>query len=283
MSNYTNIKIPVGLAIKVLNSKTNRKALDTYFMLKSINNTGWFLKNVKALTKLEKDLKICYKTIKKRLDILSKMGLIEVHQKHIKLASYKQIQKKYNLFNGYYLIKANLLEKVKIEDYLIAIAIKEKKDECSKAFYYKHLRLGLDNDIIKGVFKGEKPKSSYKKAVTKAHLNDYVTNANNSNLSYAFNCTRADIEVGYKKLSNMLGYSGRGSLAYTKRKLQANGIIEVNKRVVAVSTKTHSTKKNRTTVLGTLNYDVRTKKLNLQMPDEIIIKSQNEIINHKNA
>lgn len=283
MRKLSNIKIPNGLALQVLNSKSTRKALETYFMLKSISPNGWIKNTVKDLTALEIDLKICYKTIVTRIKILEKMNLVECHKTHITISSYKVLQRNFNTYGAHYLIKIDILKKIKLEDYLIAIAIKEKKAECSKAFYAKHLRLGLDNEIIKGVFNGKKPTTSYKEAVVKAHLTDFVNNANESDLSYAFNFARADVEIGYKRLSKLMGYKGKGSFAYTKRKLQSVGIIDVNKRELKLSTKTHSTKRNRTTALGTINYDRRNKGLNLQLPDQIIINNQTQIINYGNA
>jgi len=280
MQTCNNIKIPVGLATDVLDNKTSRKALDTYFMLKSITPNGWIKNTVKDITLLEKHLKICYKTISKRLKKLNEIGLVTINKTNIKLASNNKLKSIFTTTNEYYLIKPELLNKVKLEDYFIALAIKEKKEECSKAFYYKQRRLALKQEIIKGVFNGENPKGSYKEAVTKAHLNDFVNNANSSNLSYAFNAARADVEVGYRKLSNMLGYKGKGSLAYTKRKLSAQGIITVNKRELTLKTDTHSTKKDRSTVLGTINYDYRNKNLRLQLPDQIIINNQSQIIKH---
>ena len=280
MQTCNNIKIPVGLATDVLDNKTSRKVLDTYFMLKSITPNGWIKNTVKDITLLEKHLKICYKTISKRLKKLNEIGLVTINKTNIKLASNNKLKSIFTTTNEYYLIKPELLNKVKLEDYFIALAIKEKKEECSKAFYYKQRRLALKQEIIKGVFNGENPKGSYKEAVTKAHLNDFVNNANSSNLSYAFNAARADVEVGYRKLSNMLGYKGKGSLAYTKRKLSAQGIITVNKRELTLKTDTHSTKKDRSTVLGTINYDYRNKNLRLQLPDQIIINNQSQIIKH---
>lgn len=283
MQTCNNIKIPVGLASEVLNNKNYRKALDTYFMLKSITPNGWIKNTVKDITLLEKHLKICYKTIAKRLKKLNEIGLVTINKTNINLASNNKLKFIFKTNNEYYLIKPELLNKVKLEDYFIALAIKEKKEECSKAFYYKQQRLALKQEIIKGVFNGENPKGSYKEAVTKAHLNDFVNNANKSDLSYAFNAARADVEVGYKKLSNMLGYKGKGSLAYTKRKLVSQGIITINKRALTLKTKTHTTKRDRTTVLGTINYDNRSKSLQLQMPDQIIINNQSQIINFSNA
>lgn len=282
MNTYNNIKLPVGLASEVLNSKTSRKSLETYYMLKSIAPNGWVKNTVKDLTALEKSLKICYKTIKTRLKHLSKIGLVKINQTNIVIASTKKINALYSTgSNGHYTIKGELLNKIKLEDYFIALAIKEKKEECSKAFYAKQKRLALDKEIIKGVFYGEKPKGSYKEAVTEAHLNDYVQNANTSSYSYAFDFARADVEIGYKKLSNMLGYKGKGSLAYTKRKLQKAGVITIQKRKVEISTKTHSTKQKRKTSLGTINYDSRKKCLVLQMPDKLTINNQKQIINHE--
>jgi hypothetical protein len=281
-SNSNNIKIPVGLALQVLDSKTTRKALDTYFRLKSIADNGWIYNSVKQLTSLEKELKICYKTLKKRLEILSKMDLVVIQKTHITIASYKQLNKKYTTYGGHYLIKKELLQAIKLEDYLIALALKEKKEECSIAFYQKHTRYDSDKEIIKGVFNGKKPQSSYKKAVVKAHLTDYLTNGNKGDYSYIFNAARADVEIGYRKLSKMLGYKGKGSLAYTKRKLQSAGIVNINKRVVSFKTSTHSTKLSRKTNLGTINYDPRSKKLKLQLPDEIVINNQTQIISYAN-
>lgn len=279
----SNIKIPVGLALQIVDSKTKRKALDTYFRLKSIANNGWIFNSVKKLTLLEKDLKICYKTIKKRLKLLSEMGLVVIEKNHIIILSYKQLNKKFKTYGGSYLIKKELLEAIKLEDYLIALALKEKKTECSVAFYQKHLKYGSDKEIIKGVFNGVKPQCSYKKAVLKAHLIDFLTTANKGDYSYIFNAARADVEIGYKKISKMLGYKGKGSLAYTKRKLQFAGIVNVNKRIVFFKTNTHSTKISRKTNLGTINYDSRNKKLQLQMPDEIIINNQTQIIKYANT
>lgn len=281
-SKLNNVKIPVGLALKVLESKTTRKALDTYFRLKSIADNGWIFNSVKQLTLLEKDLQICYKTIKTRLQTLNKMGLIVIEKKHVTIASYKKLNQLYPTYEGHYLIKKELLQSVKLEDYLIALALKEKKEECSVAFYQKHTRYNSDKEIIKGVFNGKKPQSSYKKAVVKAHLQDYLLNANKGEHTYIFNAARADVEIGYRKLSKMLGYKGKGSLAYTKRKLQQAGIVNINKRVVSFKTQTHTTKLSRKTNLGTINYDPRTKKLKLQMPDEILINNQTQIIKYAN-
>ncbi len=275
-----NIKIPVGLATKILNSKTERKALETYFMLKGIAENGWILNTVKGLKRLEPELNICYKTIKTRLKSLEKLGLVEMHKTHINLASYKTLNKTYNIHARYYLIKPELVKTVKLEDYFIALALKEKKQECSNAFYYKHLKANLDKEIIKGVFGGVKPRRSYKEAVTEAHLIDFIKYANNSDFSYIFKHARADVEIGYKKLSQMLGYKGKGSLAYTKRKLQKQGIVTIHKRALNVSTSTHSTKFQRQTNLGTINYDSRKKELQLQLPDQIIINNQTNIIRY---
>lgn len=259
-----------------MHSKTSRKVLDTWFRLKVLFDNGYFKYSTKSLKELEDDCGVTYKTILKRLRIAQSMRLVRLSEGTAYLAPYSQLQKTFGcVFTRHYYIKWDLLEHSSIEDLLDAKAIEEKQLECKQAYYFKINKFQAKEDLKRVIPEGYE--RSFTQGATMAHLVDFLEGGDTEN-SWLFKIGRADFQVGHNRLTELYGYSSRGSLTYKKRKLQKLGLITVNKRTVEFDRGKHSTRQKRSTDLGTVNYRRFDGKLQLTLPDEIIVHSQAQIL-----
>ena len=205
MSN--KIKIPKGLPLAVAHSKSLRKALETWLILKRDFDRGYMHVSRQNLIELQDSLCISHTTILKRLRIAQANKLVRftrISKSHhlVHLCSWEQLASIFGLTGGYYYVKPEFHEAINLEHWLEAKAIEEKQLECKDAYYKRIAKYAIKHELIKGVMDGKQPKGSFTEAALMAHLKDYV-DGKQSPYSYLFDFARADINVGYKRLTDI--------------------------------------------------------------------------------
>lgn len=266
-------------------NKRLRKAISLFLYLKTKDENGSGTLNYHSfIIKATEDLHVHEKTIRNWLKLAQEFGVIEQINKgkngydgNYRFLSWNDISSKFECFNNrFYYIKLQNIN-FKIEYILERFAIEEKQKECENAclnkYNYYLVKEGLNEVVselgIKNNLTDLKNCQQY----------DFLTAGIKLTESQRFfiNIANPDINVGYKRFSEIFGYKSRGGFAYMKRKLLKHGLIDIKPRQIQVLEQFRelmTTKESRTTKLGCVNYFRPLKTLVLTLCDQITPQPQ---------
>lgn len=263
------IQIPKGISLAVIGDKRARKLLDTFLILKSAYKSGTVKIDGNSMNELAALCGRSSKTVKNRIKELAADGLVKYSKdlRFIYLCKWEHLCVHYGispLFRFYYVKKT---PGKTVEDVLEALAMKEKEKECARAAQYKlhQSDSNIQSEIVQVAGKTLEAVAHcqlYHDLTDKKCLPDDVA-------LILFSVLRGDTSISSKKWSELFGYESKGGMAYKKRKLANKGLIVVTKREWKLGTGTHTTRKRRKCVSGSVVWIQREKELKFVACDSI--------------
>lgn len=265
----------------VAGNKRLRKALSLYLYLKALDNNGCGKVQLEDFIKhASNDLHVHERTIKNWLKLAIEFELLKETLKRsgtYTLLSWIDLSKNYQcLSNRFYFIKFQNIN-FKFEYILERYAIEEKLNQCRKACQNKYnfslVKEELENVVSElGITKSLtdlKNCRNFDFLTAGVHLTE--------NQRFFLNVANPDINVGYKRFSQIFNYKSRGGFAYRKRILAKYRLISVESRQYPVNEEFRplmSKKNSRITQLGQVNFFRPINTLVLTLCDDITTNAQ---------
>lgn len=266
-----NLKLPRNLAFNIASNKSLKRGMGIYLYLKVIETSGVIIFNDKAQKEAAIWLRCTQRTIQNWLKEAQTHNLItKINDTQYSTLSWNDVRERFDvLYTGYYYIPLGTAE---IKDIFLTKFILEQKERCKAAHTYKSSVPQINQEIINAVQKLGVDASN--ESIKNVQIFDWRTGSRHLDplQRFAIFFCNPDFETGSKRLSELLGYKGKGTLAYQKRRLKAQGMIDVTSRKVTVNAfdmPFMTTKARRQTNLGHVQYFRADKTLNLFMADQI--------------
>jgi hypothetical protein len=285
MLEIKTIKMPQNIALNVCNNARLKKALSIYLVLKALDSDGaGGLHYGKFIIQAETILKVHEKTVRNWLNHAKEAKLIEWfpsasnnYDGFYKLISWEQLSElhKCERFRFNY-VKIDSIQ-FKFEYIIDQQALKDKMAQCKKAALVKYNYSLVKEDLKRVVselgittsFADLRDCQQFDFLTAGLHIHD--------NQKFFVNVANPDINIGYKKMSAIYGYSSIGGMAYKKRQLQKYGLIDIKKRQLPVElnyARQMKTTQTRETKLGNTAYFRPLKTIVLTLCDDITPQPQ---------
>lgn len=266
------IRIPHGLP-ELLVQKDNRKLLRPVLALlhlKALYKHGRIVDTPAGRREAANNLRISPKQLGRYLNELEANELVSYPENGaIHFASWEDLTAKFNCSRSrYHLVPVmerergyKMPEKWRTTNALDWLIFSNRIELCKRTYFYKLSKApGAEQDIkqVAG--------SLSKEAILQAQINCFLTNGASCDEEYRYQlmCNRADFAVGVKGYGRLYGLTPQ-AISYKKKKLQALGMIQVEKRRIELT----RTKGNRQTFLGIVPWDSQRRKPVLNLPDSL--------------
>lgn len=264
------VRIPKDLPLLVANNRRLKKLLDTWLVLKSWSESGNIpctsIRDVAASLAATGHFNKCSKTIHNRISVLIKAGFIRHSEKQLELISWSEFRDKMGMqyCNRFYFVRTG---QAPVEHILDAKAMSEKIDKCKEAYAMRLRANPALGHELKEISGGASPAAVYQSQLYAFKTNGMGLSSNDYAVLMDF--ANPNFIPGSKGWNRLFGYSGRGSSAYLKSKLQRSGLIEVVKRQMGLDLALKTTADSRRTLLGKVAYFRKENKLVLTLTDRI--------------
>lgn len=274
------------MSLAVAGNKRLRKALSLYLYLKALDDNGCGrMQFVNFIKQAANDLHVHERTIKNWLKLAIEFELLSETYKRsgtYSFLSWIELSRKYQcLSNRFYYIKVQNIN-FKFEYILERYAIEEKLNQCRKACQNKY-----NYNLVKEELENVVSELGITKSLTdlkNCRNFDFLTAGMHltENQRFFLNIANPDINVGYKRFSQIFNYNSRGGFAYMKRILSKYGLISIESRQYPVKEEFRhlmSKMASRKTQLGQVNYFRPIRTLVLTLCDNIITNTQTQWLN----
>ena len=266
------IKLPRNLSFAIAQNKSLKRGMAIYLYMKAIDEDGGIVvMNDKAQKDAALWLLSTQRTVQNWLAEAQHHGLIQkISDTTYKVLSWNDMRSRFNVLEtGFYFIP---LGNVKIKDIFLTKFLLEQYKRCKTAYTYKKKDPAIENEIALAMSQLKIEHSD--EAIKNIQREDYSTGSRHLTefQRFALFYANPDFATGSAKLSIMLGYKGKGSLSYQKRRLQQMGMISVTARKITIKADEMpfmTTKAKRETLLGHHQYFIKDKTLNLFLADKI--------------
>lgn len=274
-----------------------RNAVSTYLALKAINPKGVFTRALSKKRGLKTQVykvdnsvvnaaaQLCKhspKTVHNHIDWMLSEGLAKANGEELRIASYDDFCKHFGLpHSGRSRYRVTPTHR-KLSHILEIIPLKEKKQECKQTWEYKInkeplFKIELQNVVGKDTlsFSGAVWNSQQHAILTRGILID-------ENEAFVLMQHRADFEINYKSIAELYGYTGKGSVAYLKRKWSRGDVANIQTRSIELNynlfRKAESRRNGQKIAgkFGTIIWNNRERKVMFKTCDAIEILNWNE-------
>lgn len=292
------ILIPKCLPAALATESTGvRNAVSTYLALKSINPKGVFTRLLsqkrglkKLVYKVDNNIvimaaKICKhsaKTVHNHIDWMLSEGLATADGEEIRIASYDNFCKHFGLHHSgrsRYRVKPTHR---KLSHILEIIPFQEKKQQCKQTWKYKVNKEPLLKRELQNVV--GKETLSFSGAVWNSQQHAILSRGIflDEDETFVLMQHRADFELNYKSISELYGYTGKGSVAYLKRKWSRGDVAQIKSRSIELDyelfRKSESRKSGQKVAgkFGAIVWNNRERKVMFKTCDAIEVLNWNE-------
>lgn len=256
------IKILKNIPTIAAGDKTLKKAFETWFHLKHHYDQG-LVKNVsKNIYNLAQKCQVSERTLWTRIYLLKRYKLAKKTKDGLMLSSWDDICKKFKVKKYFYYV--NYEKIVQLELVLEAKAILESKKRMQSAYKLKVNKNPELKEALCGIIGSSNfSRRAVLECAIKAFVNPELYTPDQRTMLNAHNSDDNLNTYSIAEMFNNRRSSSSGT--YTKRKLEAAGLIKVNHR------KYDSALRARDTSIGCVFYSRPTKRTFAIMPDNVEI------------
>lgn len=255
------ILIPKCLPAALATESTGvRNAVSTYLALKAINQKGVFTRVLSKKCGLKTPVykvvnsvvsmaaKLCKhstKTVHNHIDWMLSEGLATADGEELRIASYDNFCKHFGLHHSgrsRYRVKPTHR---KLAHILEIIPLQEKKQQCKQTWKFKVNKDPLLKRELQNVV-GNKF-ASFSGAVWNSQQHAILSRGIflDEDETFVLMQHRADFELNYKSISELYGYTGKGSVAYLKRKWSRGDVAQIISRSIELDYELFRKSENR--------------------------------------
>ena len=267
-------KVPKGLGTLVAKDKEQRKAIDTFIVIKAHITAPRFANTPRNIQQIAIANRRHVKTIRARLEWLCANGLATLKNGNYSLLSWEDFCAHYGILKQFNFFKSDSYFFTKFKGYVENIL---ESQAVMSRIEYQHYIFKIKTDFpeyketcasILGTSDSE--------AILKHQRHIYGKGERfKTNEDWLLNEFRADFQISGNTLKQVFGLSGLGAAVYIKRKMQAKGLWTVTKREYECGN--DIPREVRNTHLGSWHWDNKTGKIMLVMPDKIKANNINSI------
>lgn len=240
--------------------------------LKALYKHGRFTDNAQGRATAAAQLRISVKQFGRYLTALQAEGLVNRPGNNaIQFASWTDIALRFKCSaTKYHLVPVmerergyKQPEKWRTTNAIDFLILKNKVNECQRAYFYKLSRVpGLEDEIKQAAG------SLSPEAILRAQIECFKTEGQSCDYDYRYQLmlNRADFAVGVNRYGKLFGLTPQ-AISYKKKKLAALGLLTIEKRQIELEG--HRTRQSRVTDLGQVPYSRKARKPVLNMPDRL--------------
>lgn len=253
------------------------KAVEVYLFLKSYNESGNYRDTMQETAQLAEKIGLCYKTFKKRLDVLKRLNLIKHTNKFFHVVSWDDFAQQFSLKDEkkhikYKYVKFNVDKPLR---YILKnLFMIEKVNQCAQMAKYKlrkNLQIKHEIETITGG-------TTNLEAVKHSQFIYFLLNGKglDDNEYYLLKTVaRADTAISYRKWSQLFGYGSKGGFKYLKSKLSQYGLINDQVQAFEIPRGTLTTHQARKSNFGQVIWHEKERLLKYHTPNKIDFFSLN--------
>jgi len=262
------IKIPIGLAAAICNSRVHQRAMAVYLKIKQLYDSGKIENYRSVLPALAMECCMSVRTLETRLADLALAKFIEYKNGTLHICKWEKIWTHFNIeFKNkrYWYYDASKFNH-RLEYVLKALSVKEKKRHCKSTMLRKITKLpelAYELRLILGLScKADINPSD----IIAGQLREFRKGGFSEDESFFINLLNPDTNLSVRYLQKYWGYGkkSKSGPSYMKKVLLKLGLISVTKRESIPSEI-----RARKAVPGTVFYSRNEKKTKLQLCDDI--------------